>query len=341
MTMTEPAERVAADQRFDLESASDIAARNAALLERFGILLPFAVVFVLGAAFAPNFLSAANISNVLVNAAILAIVAYGMTLVIALRSLDLSVGSVQALTAVSTAAAVNAFGFVGGIGVGLAVGAVVGLANGLVIGYLRVPAFVATLGTMGIARGAALVFTDGGSILVENDSFGVLANGKLLGIPYPLLLAVGLLFVMYLLLERTPFGRHVCAVGGSPGAAIESGINLRRVTVGSFVIIGLCAGVAGILLTSQLGFVDGTLGAGLELEVIAIAVLGGTSMLGGSGNMVGSLLAAILLAMIASSLNLLNIPAFYQYLAVGVLLIFALSLDTLRRSVQANRMIGA
>ena len=340
MTITEPAERVVADQRLDLESASDIAARNAALLERFGILLPFAVVIVLGAAFAPNFLSAANISNVLVNAAILAIVAYGMTLVIALRSLDLSVGSVQALTAVSAAAAVNAFGFVGGIGVGLAVGAIVGLANGLVIGYLRVPAFVATLGTMGIARGAALVFTDGGSILVENDSFGMLANGKLLGIPFPLLLALGLLAVMYVVLERTPFGRHVCAVGGSPSAAIESGINLRRVTVGSFVIIGLCAGVAGILLTSQLGFVDGTLGAGLELEVIAIAVLGGTSMLGGSGNMVGSLLAAILLAMIASGLNLLNIPAFYQYLAVGVLLIFALSLDTLRRSVQANRMIG-
>ncbi|WP_183086310.1 ABC transporter permease [Mycetocola tolaasinivorans] len=341
MTTQISADQRSADQRAALAQAADRAARTAAALERFGVFIPFVIVAVLGIILAPNFLSAANIGNVLVNAAILAIVAYGMTLVIALRGLDLSVGSIQALSAVVCATAVNQMGILPGIVVGLIVGALVGLVNGVLIAYLKVPAFVATLGTMGIARGAALVFTDGGSVLVENKDFGLFASGKLLGIPYPFLLAIAILAVMYIVLERTPFGRHVCAVGGRPDAASESGINVSRVTVVSFVIVGVCAGLAGLLLTSQLGFVDGTLGTGLELQIIAIAVLGGTSMLGGSGNMPGSLVAAVLLAMIASSLNLLNIPSFYQYLAVGVLLLFALSLDTLRRRIQRNRLMGA
>jgi len=335
------ADALAARRRSERAKASDRAAQTGALFERFGVFVPFVIVAALGVAFAPNFLGAANIGNVLVNAAILAIVAYGMTLVIALRGLDLSVGSVQALSAVTTAAAVNSMGILPGIAVGLIVGGLIGLINGVIVAYLKVPAFVATLGTMGIARGAALVFTDGGSIAVQDPSFGAFAVGRFLGVPLPFILALVLLVVMYVLLERTPLGRHICAVGGRPDAAAESGINITRVTVISFVIVGLCAGLAGVLLTSQLGFVDGTLGVGLELQIIAIAVLGGTSMLGGSGNMPGSLIAAVLLAMIASTLNLLNIPSFYQYLAVGVLLLFALSLDTLRRRIQRNSLTGA
>ncbi len=338
MTQEVAGDQLLVNQRNAIARASDRAAHNAALLERFGVLIPFVIVAICGVILAPNFLSSANIGNILVNASILAIVAYGMTLVIALRGLDLSVGSAQALSAVVTATAVNDLGIFPGIGIGILIGGLVGLVNGLIIAYLQVPAFVATLGTLGIARGAALVFTNGGSVLVEDDSFGLLAGGKLFGVPTPFILAVVLLVVMYLLLERTPFGRHVCAVGGRPDAALESGIDLKKVTVFSFVIVGLLAGLAGVLLTSQLGFVDGTLGVGLELQIIAIAVLGGTSMSGGSGNMQGSLVAAVLLAMIGSSLNLLNIPAFYQYLAVGVLLLFALSLDTLRRRIQRNRM---
>ena len=329
-TLTE----LTADLRAQTAQAADRAARRAVQIERFGILLPFLIVAVLGTLLAPNFISDANIRNILVNASILAVVGYGMTLVIALRGLDLSVGSVQALAAVTTAAAVNAWGLGPGLVVGVGVGALVGLGNGVVVGYLKVPAFVATLGTMGIARGAALLFTGGGSILVANKVFTGIATSRALGIPVPFLIALALLGVWYVVVELTPFGRHVCAVGGRSEAARDSGIAVRRVIVTTFVLVGAGAGLAGVLLASQLGFVDGTLGRGLELEIIAITVLGGTSMLGGSANMPGTMIAAVLLAMINSGLNLLNVPSFYQYLAVGLLLLFALGLDTARRRIQ-------
>ncbi len=342
MTQQTPpaAEELLAQQRRATAVAAARAARRDVLLERFGIFVPFVLIAVLGVLVVPNFLSGSNIGNMLVSASIMAIVGYGMTLVIALRGLDLSVGSVQALTACVTAATIGSHGVGLGVLAGLLIGAVVGLVNGLVVAYLRVPAFVATLATLGIVRGAALLYTNGSSIRIENRAFGALTTGRVLGVPYPFLLALVLLGLAYLVLERTPFGRHVCAVGGRPEAAVDSGIGVRRVTVVTFVIVGCAAAVGGILLASQLGLVDGTLGAGLELQIIAITVLGGTSLAGGSGNLVGTLIAAFLLAMISSGLNLLNIPAFYQYLAVGLLLLLALSLDSARRRAQRAFLTG-
>lgn len=341
--MTHPpvADHLVAEQRQATAVAAARAARRDVLLERFGIFVPFVIIAAAGVLLVPNFLSGSNIGNMLVTASITAIVGYGMTLVIALRGLDLSVGSVQALTACVAATIISSTGVLAGVVAALLVGAVVGLVNGLVVAYLRVPAFVATLATLGIVRGAALLYTHGGSIRVTNPGFAALTTGRLLGVPYPFLLALVLLAAAYVLLERTPFGRHVCAVGGRPEAAVDSGIGVRRVTITTFVIVGVSAAVAGVLLTSQLGLVDGTLGAGLELQIIAITVLGGTSLAGGSGNLVGTLVAAFLLAMISSGLNLLNVPAFYQYLAVGLLLLLALSIDSLRRRAQRAFLTGA
>lgn len=316
-------------------------ARRATLLERFGVLLPFVLVAVMGIVFAPNFLSSSNIANTLVNASLMAIIGFGMTIVIALRGLDLSVGSNMALTACVTAIMIGVAGVWVGMAAGIAVGAAVGLLNGLLVAYVKVPAFVATLGTLAIIRGVALLVTGGGSILVTDNAFGAIATTRLLGVPVPLIVALVLLGVWYLVLERTPFGRHVCAVGGRPEAAVDSGIAVKAVTLKSFIIVGASVGVAGILIASQLGSVDGTLGTGLELQIIAITVLGGTSLSGGSGNLVGTFIASILLAMISSGLNLLNIPPFYQYLAVGLLLLLALSLDSARRRIQRRALLGA
>ena len=317
------------------------AARQGTLVERFGILLPCVVVAAFGVILVPNFLSASNIANILVNASLMAIIGFGMTLVIALRGFDLSVGSTMALTACVTAMMVGTAGLWLGMAAGIVVGAAVGLFNGLIIAYIKVPAFVATLGTMAIIRGVALLITGGGSILIGDPSFGAIALSRVFGIPSPVIIALVLLAVLYLVLERTPFGRHVCAVGGRPEAAIDSGIDVKQVTLKSFVIVGVCVGVAGVITASQLGFVDGTLGVGLELQIIAITVLGGTSLSGGSGNMVGTFIAAVLLATISSGLNLLNIPAFYQYLSVGFLLLFALSLDSLRVRSQRRALLWA
>jgi len=327
-------------QRRQAEVLADRVARRSAIVDRTGVLLPFVVIFILAVVLVPGFLSGANIRSVLVNASIVAIVGYGMTLAIAIRGLDLSVGAVAALSSVVTAGTINSVGAPLGVATGLIIGLVVGLINGLLVAFLRIPAFVATLATMGVARGVALLYSHGNRITISGTGFRKLATGALLGVPGPFLLAVLLCALTFVLLERTRFGRHACAVGGNPAAAREAGLNERRLTIVVFGLSGLAAGIAGVLITSQLGSVDATPIQGLELQAIAIAVLGGTSLAGGSGNLPGTFIGALLLSMISASLNLRNIPGYYQYLALGVLLLLALGLDTLRQSVRTRLMAG-
>lgn len=327
-------------QRVQAEELADRVARRSAVIDRAGVLLPFIVILVLAIVLVPGFLSGANIRSILVDASIVAIVGYGMTLAIAIRGLDLSVGAAAALSSVVTAGTINALGAPVGVVVGLIVGLVVGLINGLLVAYLRIPAFVATLATMGVAKGAALLYTGGQRITISDTGFRRLATGSVLGIPGPFLLAVALCGVTFLLLQRTRFGRHVCAVGGNPSAAREAGLNERRLTVIVFGLSGVAAGIAGVLIASQLGSVDATPIQGLELQAIAITVLGGTSLAGGAGNLPGTFIGALLLAMISASLNLRNIPGYYQYLALGLLLLLALSLDTVRQSVRNRLLTG-
>lgn len=318
------------------------AARRSRTVESLGILLPFALVLIVGLVYVPNFTSASNITNMLVNGAILAITGFGMTLVIAIRGIDLSVGSMQALVVCVAAVCVNAAGPVAGVAAGLAIAAALGLVNGLLVTRLRIPAFVATLSTMGIFRGGALLFTGGAPILISSAAYKSFGVGSVAGVPLPFLTAVAIGTGMWFLLGRTRFGNHAIAVGGNPEAAVDTGISVHRLTLVAYVIAGLCAGTAGILLSSQLGIVNASLSGGLELQAIAIVVLGGTSMAGGRANIPGTFVAALLLAMINSGLNLLNIPSFYQYVTLGVLLIFALSFDRVqtlltRRAREAGR----
>ncbi len=324
----------AAEQRRHAEIVADRAARREALVDRSGVFIPFIVIAVLATALVPGFLSLANIQSVLSNASIVGIVGFGMTLAIVTRGLDLSVGAVAALTSCVGAAAINAFGIPLGVVVTLILGLFAGLVNGGLIMGLRVPAFVATLATMGIARGAALLFTNGERVSLESNSFRLLASFKLFNIPLPFLIALVLCVAFYLLLERTPFGRHASAVGGNPSAAREAGLNSARIGVIVYAVSGLTAALAGLLLVAQLGTVDATPIQGLELQAIAIAVLGGTSIAGGVGNMPGTFVASLLLAMISSALNLRNIPGYYQYLALGLLLLLALSLDSVRGQIR-------
>ena len=336
MTTTQSAEPEATTDQAQEEAArraeqvADRAARRAALLDRTGIVIPFVIVLALGAALAPNFLTGANIRNVLVNAAIVAIVGYGMTVAIAIRGLDLSVGSVAALGAVVCADTVGAFGPVLGVVAALTVGAAAGLVNGLLIALLRIPPFVATLAMLSTARGVALLFADGQRIRVESAGFRELATSSVLGVPLPFWIAVAVGVLVHLALERTAVGRHVCAVGGNPEAAVEAGLRRTRIVVGVYVFAGLTAGISGVLVTAQLGTVDATPILGLELQAIAIAVLGGTSLRGGGGNVAGTLAGALVLGMISSGLNLLNVPGYYQYLALGLVLLLALALDAVR-----------
>ena len=322
-------------QRRLAEAAADRVARREAIVDRSGVLVPFAVIALLAVVLVPGFLSVANLQSIFVNAAIVAIVGFGMTLAIVIRGLDLSVGAVAALTSVVGASAINAVGSPLGVVMTLLLGLAVGLVNGVLITVLGVPAFVATLATMGIARGAALLFTGGGRVFLQDSGFRQLAIFRLFGIPLPFLIAVVVCAGFYVLLERTPFGRHASAIGGNPGAAREAGLNANRIGLAVYAISGLAASFAGLLLVAQLGTVDATPIQGLELQAIAIAVLGGTSIAGGVGNMPGTFVASLLLAMISSALNLRNIPGYYQYLALGLLLLLALGLDTVRNRIRA------
>lgn len=316
-------------------------AKTTRLFSGLGILLPFVVVLLFSIIQVPNFLTANNITNVLVNASILAITGFGMTIVIALRGIDLSVGSIQALVACVTAITMNAFGILPGILAGIATAVALGAVNGVVVTYLRVPGFVATLSTMSVFRGLVLLITGGAAILVSNKSFNGFAIGSVFGIPIPLIVALVVGAVLWVCMDRTRFGKHVVALGGNPEAARDSGVNVKRVELTAYIIGGLCAGIAGILLTSQLGIVNGSLSTGLELQVIAIVVLGGTSLLGGRAHLVGTFIAALLLATINSALNLLNTSSFYQYIALGVLLIFALSMDRIQVLAARRALKGA
>ena len=307
------------------------------LFESLGVLGMLLLVVAVVATVEPSFLTLGNLTNVAISASIVAVAGFGMTFAIAMGGFDLSVGSVQALTACVVADLLAEFSIPISIAGALLVGVLVGAINGVLIAKLHVPAFVATLGMLGVIRGAALLYTNGQSVLIMGqDDFARLNSARPLGVPLPLIVALGVLAALYVLLQRAPFGRHVCALGGNPSAAAAAGLRTDRITVAVFALVGLTAALSGVMLAAQLMVVDGTLGAGFELRVIAISVLGGTSLAGGSGNLVGTFFAALLLATINASLNLLNVPGAYQYLAVGVLLILALSLDTARRRLLAG-----
>ena len=310
------------------------------LLQNAGVLVPFLLVLVAGLLVVPHFASGSNVTNMLINAAILAIVGYGMTLVIAVRGIDLSVGSAQALAACVAAAAVNAAGPAVGAVVGVAVGAALGLVNGLLVTRLKVPGFVATLSTLSVYRGLVLLFTGGAPIMIASTSFKSVATGSVLGVPVPFLVAALLGVGAWFALDRMRFGKHVVAVGGAPEAAVDTGISVDRVLLMAYLTSGAAAGVGGVLLASQLGVVNGSIASGLELQAIAIVVLGGTSMAGGRPRIVGTFIAALLLSMINSGLNLLNVPSFYQYVALGGLLVFALSIDGAQRAAVRRMLEG-
>jgi ribose/xylose/arabinose/galactoside ABC-type transport system permease subunit len=305
--------------------------RVAGLAQNFGVIVILVALFVVVGFLKPGFISAANLRNVAVNAAILAVTGYGMTLAIAMGSFDLSVGSIEGLVAVVVASLLLTHGIVLSIAIGLLVGFAAGILNGTIISKLHVPAFVATLGTASLLLGAALLYTQGQSILITNTSFGLLNTAQVVGIPMPFVLALLILFVLWALFQHTPFGRHVAAVGGNEAAAVEAGLKVDRITILVFGLVGLTAAISGIMVSAQLLNVTGDLGSGLALNAIAVAVLGGTSLEGGRGNLPGALVAAFLLTSISSALNILNMPSFYQYLATGLLLVGALSLDSARR----------
>lgn len=302
------------------------------LLQTYTIGVIVLVVAVILSLLTPRFFRVENLFNVMTNAAVVAIVGLGMTLAIASGNFDLSVGSTAAFAGCVSMSLVETLGVPLAILAGLLTGALVGLVNGLIITELRVPAFIATMGMLEIVRGLALIYTNGRDIyLFGQTGYKVLSGGRVLGIPMPVLLAVALAVLLGLVIAHTRFGRQILAVGNSLPAARRSGVRTSMILWSIFAIVGATAALSGMIISAQVLTANGRLATGLELSAIAVVVVGGTSLSGGRASMAGTLLGALLVAVINNGLNLLNIPIFYQELTVGVLLVVALAFSVDRR----------
>ena len=280
----------------------------------------------------PNFFTVDNILNILRQTSINAIIAVGMTLVILTAGIDLSVGSVLALCGAFAATLIGMeVPVLVAVPTALLAGAVLGAISGIIIAKGKVQAFIATLVTMTLLRGVTMVYTEGRPISTGftdvADNFAWFGTGYALGIPVPIWLMVIVFASVWYLLNHTRFGRYVYAVGGNESAARLSGINVDRVKIGVYALCGLLAALAGLIVTSRLSSAQPTAGMGYELDAIAAVVLGGTSLAGGKGRIMGTLIGALIIGFLNNALNLLDVSSYYQMIAKAVVILLAVLVD--------------
>ncbi|MGL4269619.1 MAG: ribose ABC transporter permease [Plesiomonas sp.] len=280
----------------------------------------------------PNFFMLDNLLNILRQTSVNAIIAVGMTLVILTAGIDLSVGSVLALCGAVAATLVGLeMPVYVVIPAALALGAALGGISGVIIAKGKVQAFIATLVTMTLLRGATLVYTDGRPVSTgfsdAADHFAWLGTGYLFGIPVPIWLMVVVFIAAWYMLNHTRMGRYIYALGGNESATRLSGINVDRVKIAVYALCGLLAALAGLIVTARLSSAQPTAGTGYELDAIAAVVLGGTSLAGGKGRIMGTLIGALIIGFLNNALNLLDVSSYYQMIAKAVVILLAVLVD--------------
>lgn len=329
-----------------MSHTSATTSRRLPALALFGRVAPLVFLIALVVLFAvlqPRFLLPLNLFNILRQVSVYGIIAVGMTFVILARGIDLSVGSVVAMAGI-VAAVIAKGGIEGrfllsadGTGYGwplAAIGAILagtlaGYIQGVVVSRLAVPAFVVTLGGMTVFRGIALTIGNGGPVSGFDDAFGWWGRGMLGPVPVPVIIFAVVALVAYLVLTQTPFGRAVYAVGSNPDAARLSGINTVRVTTLVYSIIGFCSGLGGFVLAARLNSAEAVAGSGYELTTIAAVVIGGTSLQGGKGSILGTLIGAVLTGVLLNGLVILNVSPYVQQILVGLIIVAAVVFDSL------------
>lgn len=312
--------------------------RNYGSLRELGILLAFGIILIVLTILSPDaFARPANLINILKQASINGILATGMMYVIISGGIDLSVGSIVALSGVMAAhfAHPGEYPLVIPILIALGVGAIVGFVNGLGIAYGNIPPFIVTLGTMTIVRGVALIAANGQPVFGVTKAFEALAGGFFLGtIPNLVIYFIIVTLVLAFVLTRTVFGRWVYAIGGNETAAKVSGINVEQIKLAVYTISGFLAGLAGILLASRIISGNPTSGQAYELDAIAAVIIGGVSMSGGSGKWYGTVIGALLMAVISNGLDILNVSSHFQLVIKGLIIIIAVLVDIKGKSKQ-------
>lgn len=300
------------------------------LLRRYGMLLVLLVMVILASFLSDRFFTTANLMNVTRQVAINAILAAGMTIVIISGGIDLSIGSVIAISgALGAGVMAGGSGWVAGLLTTLAVGLAFGITNGLFIAYGQLPPFIVTLASMALARGFTQVYTGGRAIQVSNQTFQWFGHGYISSIPVPVTIMIVVYILGYLFFKHTKLGRLVYAVGGNEHACRMAGIRVNRVKVAIYGINGLLAGLVGVILTARLFSAQPTAGVSYEMDAIAAVILGGTSLSGGRGNIGGTIIGALIIGVLGNVFNLLNVSPFYQDVAKGMVILVAVLLDRL------------
>lgn len=304
--------------------------KNGNIIERLGPLLGLIILVVVITALNNSFIAPSNIFNLLRQVSINGLIAFGMTFVILTGGIDLSVGSILALSSALTALLITSgVDPILALLIGALIGAILGAVNGILITFGKMAPFIATLATMTIFRGLTLVVTDGNPItnLGDNVLFQMFGKGYLLGIPVPAVTMLIVFLVLYFVLHKTVFGKNTYAIGGNEKAAFISGIKVNKVKILIYSISGLMASIAGAILTSRLNSAQPTAGTSYELDAIAAVVLGGTSLTGGKGRIFGTLIGVLIIGVLNNGLNLLGVSSFYQQVIKGIVILIAVLID--------------
>jgi ribose/xylose/arabinose/galactoside ABC-type transport system permease subunit len=298
---------------------------------QYGLLIGFVVLCAILSVASPYFLTTQNLLNVALQAAVVAVLGFGQTFVVLTRGIDLSVGSVLALSGAVMATNTAGRGALLGILIGLLAAALLGTVNGLFVTVAKVAPFIATLAMLAIGRGLTYVYTQGAPVGVHTTGFTFWGQGTIATVPVPVIVMLTIFLVSLGILTQTRFGRYVYAIGSNPEVTRLSGIPINRYVVAVYAISGLLAGVGGLILTGRLASADPNSATGYELDVIAAVVIGGTSLFGGRGGVFGTLVGALIVSVVANGLVLLNVNPFWTQAIKGAIILLAVLADSIKR----------
>lgn len=311
--------------------------KKADIIIRFSLLVIVCLlIFLLN----HNFIKPTNLINILRQTSILFVLGIGMTFVILTGGIDLSNGAVVALSSCIGALVLKSnLPIIFGILVALCIGIICGIMNGVMVSYLRLPSFIATFAMMFIAKGIAYVILRGRPIFGFSSGFRFIGIGYILGIPIPVIFSIFLLLVFYIILEFTPFGVNINAVGSNTESARLAGISVRKITLLVYMISGLMSAFAGLIYTARLDTATPMMGSSFPLDVIAVVVIGGASLNGGEGNLIGTIIGALIITVIVNGLNLMNISSLWQDFITGGLILSIIIIQTLTGELRLKRKL--
>lgn len=309
----------------------------ASIYRKYGTILIFIGIFVLASLLSETFLTTGNLTNVLRQVVVVSLLACGVTFIIILGHIDVSLGSIVALTGTVAASVMSLTQNIFlAIAAGIVSGIVTGMINGFVITRFKIPSFIMTLAMTTVARGAILLYT-AGTPVTNLGNFQVIGQGFIGPVPISVLILLAVLLLSWILLNRTIFGRHVYAVGGNLKAAVASGINTDKVICRAFIYNGILAAIAGIVLMSRINSGQPAGGVGYEFDAITAVVVGGTSLMGGTGTITGTIIGAMIIGVINNILNLMNVSSYWQQIIKGLIIAAAVILDVKTKTAKVGK----